>query len=392
LWRPYDRRADELQQRLAQATSTAADILHGLRVVKGFGGEATARRWFARDTAALQSSAVALSRLSGAWGAAAASLPAVFLAVVVWVGGHLALDGTLGPGQLVSFTGLAVFLAVPLSTFAEVGDVWASGLAGARRITTVLEAPHPVDDPPGGRSPRTGAVDLRGVRAGTLRGLDLAVADGTLVGVVCADAGDARSLTDVLARRVDPDAGTVSVGDVDIRTVPLAARAGHVLVDDGHEPWLADATLRENVALGDPTAPEARVLEALRAAGADELVARPDALGTAVGERGLGLSGGQRQRVAVARAVASDRPVLVLHDPTSALDTVTEARLAHRLEAARRGRTTILLTNRPPLLALCDHVALVVGGRCVATGDHATLLADDARYHALVIGDVEDGA
>ncbi len=154
LWRPYDRRATEQQMRVASATATAADGLLGLRVVKGLGAEPTVRRWFAEGTDDLRASAVAVARLGAAWTALSAAIPGVFLAVVLWVGGRLALDGDLAPGELVTFTGLAVFLAIPLATLAEVGDVWAAGLAGARRLAAHLATPEAVEEGAAAR-PRT---------------------------------------------------------------------------------------------------------------------------------------------------------------------------------------------------------------------------------------------
>jgi hypothetical protein len=145
LWRPYERRATRQQERLAEASGVAADTVSGPRVVKGLGGEPAARAWFAEGTAGIRHSAVAVARLGAAWEALSALVPGVFLAAVVWAGGRLALDGTLSPGELVAFAGLAMFLAIPLATFAEVGD--------ARRLV--------------------GGLELCSVTHGALAGLDL---------------------------------------------------------------------------------------------------------------------------------------------------------------------------------------------------------------------------
>lgn len=387
LWKPYERRAADQQARMAEVTSVAADVLAGLRVVKGLGGEPAVRRWFADSAAAVQRAGVGLARLSWAWNAIAAVIPGVFLAVVLLVGGTLALDGGLTAGGLVTFTGLAVFLAIPLDTLAEVGEVWASGLAGARRVAAVLTDPPAVPDPPAGERPLLGGVVLDGVSHGPLSELDLTVADGELLGVACTRPEAATALVDLLARHADPATGTVAVGGVDTAGLGLDALRGHLLVDDGHRPWLREATLRDNLALADPGAPDGLLVDALLTAAAQELVTRPDGLDVQLGERGPALSGGQRQRVMVARAVAAATPVLVLDDPTSALDTVTEARLATRLAAARAHRTTVVLTVSPTMLAACDRVVLVDGGRVTATGAHAALLATEPAYRALVSPD-----
>lgn len=390
LWRPYDRRATDQQETLAAATSVAADTLTGLRVVKGLGGEPVARRWFAEGSDEVRRSAVSLARIGSAWEAVSNLVPGAFLAAVLWVGGRMALDGRLGPGELVTFTGLAVFLAIPLATLAEVGDVWASGVAGARRIATALAEEPAVSEVAAGAGevPLTAAVVLDGVVAGPLRGLDLTVEDGEMVGVACTDPAAAGTVADLLARWRDPDAGVVAVGGTDVRAMTVDTLRTAVVVDAGHLPWLLDATLGDNVALGRPGLAEREVVDALLVAATEELVTRPGG----IGERGLTLSGGQRQRVAIARAVATGAPVLVLDDPTSALDAVTEAKVAARLAVARRGRTTVLLTISPTLLAACDRVVVVNGGTAVSGGHHADLVAHDHRYRNLVAPVAAGGA
>lgn len=389
LWRPYDRRATEQQARMADATSVAADSLAGLRVVKGLGGEPAVRGWFASSTAGVQASAVSLARLGSAWTALSGVIPGVFLAVVLWVGGRQVVDGALAPGELVTFTGLAVFLAIPLSTFAEVGDVWASGIAGARRVADVLNTAPAVDDDGAEGRPPVGGVVFDGVSHNRLDRFDLAVGDDEMVGVACTDSAAATALADLLARRVDPRRGVVAVGGVDVRSIPLHVLRAHAAVDDGHHPWLADGTLGDNVALGAPGVTDDRLVDALVVAAADELAARPAGVREQVGEGGSSLSGGQRQRVAMARAVAADAAVLVLDDPTSALDTVTEARFAERLAAARAGRATVILTVSPTVLAACDRVAFVADGRVAATASHAELLETTPAYRNLVAPEVD---
>ncbi len=176
-------------------------------------------------------------------------IPALFLALTIWVGGRLALDGTLSAGALVTFTGLALFLTIPLQTFAEVGDVWATGLASACRIAIVLATPPSVDDTQL-QTPATATARFESISHGPLSDFALDVADGEILGVVAEDPEVAVAIADLLVRRADPERGRVLVGGVDARELSLDALRAHVVTVDGHHPWLVDGTLGENLALG----------------------------------------------------------------------------------------------------------------------------------------------
>jgi putative ABC transport system ATP-binding protein len=388
LAKPHQQQAAVLQKSLAASSKVAADTISGLRVVKGLGAEATVKGWFAERSDAVRESGFLLSKVSAKWWGIAQVVPGVFLAVVLWLAGRLALQGVLSPGEVVTFAGLAVFLSIPLNTFSELGYVWASGLASARRIADVISLPVTLVEPSRSAEGPGGAcgVALVGVTHGPLAGIDLAVHEG-LVGVVSDDREAAPALTGLLSRREDPSAGSILIGGVDARELSLDQVRAHVVVETSGKPWLLDATLGENLSFGAPgAAPELLTAALLNAAG-DDLAARPNALATDIGERGLSLSGGQRQRVAVARALATEAPVLVLEDPTGALDSITEQRLVDRLRTTRRGRPTILLTASPSVLAACDRVVFVQNEsepRVVHESSHNELLRNNRPYRRLV--------
>ncbi|MFD9890783.1 ABC transporter ATP-binding protein [Amycolatopsis sp. NPDC059027] len=379
--KPLERRSEAEQERSAHASGVATDLVAGLRVLKGIGAEPAAIERYRRTSHSSLLATLRAARAQAWHNGALLALTGIFIAVVALVGGKLALDGHISVGDLVAAVGLAQYLITPFSVFAEVNSDLAQGRASAGRIAAVLSAPHAVD---GGSaalpSPATGHVRLSAVSHGELREIDLEARPGELLGVVAADPGDATALLDCLSRTADPASGSVLVDAAPLSTVD-PERLREVVLVAAHDADLFAGTLAENVRAGG-----VRTAEAMTAAAADEVAsALPSGVATAVSERGRSLSGGQRQRVALARALAADAPVLVLHDPTTAVDTVTEARIAEGLTRLRRGRTTILVTTSPALLAATDRVVLLDGGRVTGEGTHTGLVAERADYRAVVL-------
>jgi putative ABC transport system ATP-binding protein len=377
--KPLERRSEAEQERSAFASGVAADLVAGLRVLKGVGAERAAIDRYRRTSQDSLRATLRAVRAQAWHNGALLALTGIFIALVALVGGNLAAAGSISIGDLVAAVGLAQYLITPFSIFSWVNGELAQGRASAGRIADVLNAPPAVGSGtallPG---PARGHVRVSGLSRGSLRDVEFEARPGELLGVVATDPAAATDLLDCLGRAADPDSGTVSVDSVDLSTVD-PDRAREVVLVAAHDADLFAGTVAENVA-GGP-----RVEEALAAATVDEIAsALPDGLATEVTERGRSLSGGQRQRVALARALAVDAPVLVLHDPTTAVDTVTEARIAAGLSALRRGRTTIIVTTSPALLSAADRVVLLDGGRIVEQGSHAAL-AVRADYRAAVL-------
>ncbi|MFC9271018.1 ABC transporter ATP-binding protein [Streptomyces zhihengii] len=383
--RPLERRSEVEQERAAHASGVAADLVAGLRVLKGIGAEAAAVARY-RDTSRESLAAALRSAVSRAWhDGAILVLTGLFIAAIGLVGAHLAMRGAISVGELVAAVGLAQFLLGPFQLLTYVSGEFAQGRASADRIAEVLSAPPAVGA--GGAMPAgpvAGRLTLRGVVHGTLRGVDLDTAPGELLGVVARDPAAAADLLRCLGRELDPDAGEISVDGQPLTALDPDAVRRAVLVAH-HDADLFESSLLDNVRAGTGRA-DAALGPALEAAAADD-VARtlPHGGATLLTERGRSLSGGQRQRVALARALAADPPVLVLHDPTTAVDAVTEARIASRLRELRRGRTTLLVTTSPALLAVTDRVVVLDGGTVTAEGGHRDLVAADAGYRAAVL-------
>ncbi|GAA1601293.1 ABC transporter transmembrane domain-containing protein [Catellatospora bangladeshensis] len=395
LGRPLQRRSEEEQERAAHAAGLAADLVGGLRVLKGIGAErAAADRYRLSSRAAL----TATLHAAGAKARHDGTLLAVnglFLALVALLGGRLAADGDISIGALVAAVGMAQYLTGPLSLMVWVNGELAQGRGSAGRIAEVLSSPPAVGGDAELPGPVKGQVTVHGLTHAGLDGLDLDVPAGAFVGIVTTDPAHADALVACLSREREPARGTVTLDGLDLSGVdPDAVRAA--LLVAAHDADLFEGTLRADI---DPAPTEHRVpaprdgagdggrlARALAASAADEVAAAlPGGLDGLVGEQGRTLSGGQRQRVALARALAADPPVLVLHEPTTAVDAVTESRIAQGVRRLREGRTTVVITTSPALLSTADTVHLVDGGAVTASGTHDQLVHEHAAYRAAVL-------
>lgn len=388
--RPLERRSEAEQEHAAHASGVAADLVSGLRVLKGIGAEPAAVARY-RGTSRTSLAAALRAARSRAWhDGAILALTGIFIAVIGLVGAHLAMRGSISVGDLVAAVGLAQYLLGPFQLLTFVNGEFAQGRASADRIAEVLASPPAVT---AGAAelpePVAGRLRLRGVAQGALRGVDLDIAPGSLVGVVAKDAAAANDLLLCLGRELDPSEGTVELDGVRLRDLDPGDVRRAILVAH-HDADLFESSLRDNVRAGADGSGAAGgsvdIAPALAASAADDVAqALPQGVDTVLTERGRSLSGGQRQRVALARALAADPPVLVVHDPTTAVDTVTEARIAARLRELRRGRTTVLVTTSPALLAGADRVLMLEDGTVTAEGSHPDLVAAHETYRSAVL-------
>ncbi|MEM9034692.1 MAG: ABC transporter ATP-binding protein [Actinomycetota bacterium] len=385
LSRPLVGRSEQEQAAVATATGVATDLLRGLRVLKGLGvGDEASSRYRIASRSAL-AARLRSARFFAGYEGLTLGVSGALVVVVAWLGGRLALEGEITIGQLIAAVGLAQFLIGPLSFLIESGAQAATVRAAARRVTALRDRPIAVDECDGGMPPHVPdapVIELVAVGGERLARVDLVAESGSVIGVV-AEPGDAAAIVELLARRRDPDRGRVQVRGVDARRWPLDELRAEMVVTAA-DAVLFEGAVRDQVAVGDVDG--ATIDAAIEAATVDEVAeALPAGLDSPVGEGGSALSGGQRQRVMLARALASDAPTVVLHDPTTAVDASTEHLIAGRIARLRRGRgTTVLVTTSPALLAICDEVVVVRDGTTQRRGRHDELL-DDPDYVELVL-------
>jgi ABC-type multidrug transport system fused ATPase/permease subunit len=379
---PLQERSARQRALMGELSNTASDIVGGLRVLRGIGGEQVFHDRYRRESQATRRAGVEVAKLQSLLDALQVFLPGVFVVVVVWLGARYAVEGRISPGELVAFYGYSAFLMIPLRTATEYANKVIRARVSARRVCHVLALTPDVTDPEvPAPSPPVGS-SMYDVRTG------LRLHPGSLTAIVCEQPDESAVLADRLgmaAAEVDDD---VRLGDVPLTALRREEVRRRILVSDTAA-TLFSGRLADRI---DVTG-AGRVREALDTASADDILeALPEGLDTVVAERGRTFSGGQRQRLVLARALAVDPEILVLVEPTSAVDAHTEARIASRLRRQREGRTTVVTTTSPLMLDAVDEVAFLRGGRVVATGRHADLLETDPVYRAVVTRETEPAA
>ncbi|MGW1007878.1 ABC transporter ATP-binding protein [Streptomyces sp. NPDC002520] len=382
------RRADAQREKAGRATELASDTVAGLRVLRGIGGEELFLDRYRRASQEVRHAAVRSARMWSLISAIQVLLPGLLLIVVVWHGIHLARQGRITVGELVTVYSAVMILNYPLRHFEEIAMAYSFSRPSAKRAARVLSLQR--------------ATDAGGSRAAEVLGGDL-YDPGTgllapthrFTAVVCGDPDAAGRLAGRLGGHPAEPGPAVLLGGVPLDDVPLDNARTAVLVQD-KDPVLLSGTLRE--LLDVPASGAVQAEDALAAAQCGDVLDAlaqgsldaADPMDARITERGRSLSGGQRQRLALARSLVTDPEVLVLDEPTSAVDSHTEARIADGLRRLRSGRTTVVFTSSPLLLDRADTVALVHEGKVVAVGVHRELIETEPRYRAVVTRETED--
>ncbi|NDZ64660.1 ABC transporter transmembrane domain-containing protein [Streptomyces cyaneofuscatus] len=390
------RRADEQREKAGKATELASDTVAGLRVLRGIGGEELFLGRYRRASQEVRKAAVRSARMWALISAVQVLLPGILLISLVWYGATLAREGRIDVGQLVTVYSAATLMLFPLRHFEEIAMAYSFSRPSAQRAVRVLSLR---------RSDRTATE--AGVPSGDLYdpATGLMAHRGQFTAVVCGDPDEAGRLAERLGGHAqtgedDTEAAkrepSVLLGAVALDELPLDTARTAVLVQD-KDPVLLSGTLQE--LLDVPSSGLVTAEEALEAAQCGDVLAAlaqaspdndGDPMRTRITERGRSLSGGQRQRLALARSLITDPEALVLDEPTSAVDSHTEARVAAGVAGLRRGRTTVAFASSPLLLDVADRVVLVHEGSVVAAGTHRDLLRSEPRYRAVVTRETDE--
>jgi ABC-type multidrug transport system fused ATPase/permease subunit len=425
LLRPLQRREEIERTRTSDLTSMATDIVAGLRILRGIGGEQTFARNYSDQSQWTRRAAVSAGVWQGAVDATGVLLSGLFLVALTWLGAREVVAGDLSVGQLISFFGYAIFMVWPIQTFFELAQKWVRSVVSARKTVAVLG-----QQPPWHASEQPLTLPDQGVLHDQESGFVGQPGEFTII--VCALPDDSAALADRLGRYLPADhdpvslevaeglkgraarrarkqqrieraqlaerdrqlAGQkwgVSLGTVDLADVPIDQVRRRIVVSDSASQVFAGTLQSAIDPHGRLSLEEAETV--LRVAAAEDVFTGSyGGWQGRIDERGRGLSGGQRQRVVLARVLGLDPQILILVEPTSAVDAHTEALIAERLVAHRRGKTTIVTTVSPLLLHHADRVAFLFNKRIMAHGTHEELLRTNPDYRRTVARALDEPA
>jgi ATP-binding cassette subfamily B protein len=382
------------QEAEGQIYGVVEQTLAAMPVVQAFCREDEADARFRQSTAATLAAAIDSTAVQIKFKLLTGLCTATGTAFVIWLGAQQALSGHISVGTILVFLSYLASLYGPIESLAYTSSTIQSAMGSARRVREILDHTPEVRDREGAKSigPVRGDVRVEAVSFGyesgnlVLHDVSLTASAGQTIALVGPTGAGKSTLMGLLPRFFDPWQGRILLDGQDLRDIKLANLRRNVSLVL-QEPFLFPLSIAQNIAYGRPGASSAEIERAAIAANAAEFIEQlPDRYNTVIGERGATLSGGQRQRLAIARALLKDAPLLLMDEPTSSLDTVTEAQLLEALRRLRQGRTTFVIAHRLSTVREADQILVLESGRIVQRGTHAELMGMPGLYVKLYGG------
>ncbi len=386
------KRFEQIQAQLSEISAVVQEALSGVRVVRAYRQEDHERERFRRANEEYLRRNRVLIRLQGAFYPSMTLFLGFGSLLVIWLGSRDVIRGSITLGEFVAFNGYLVMLAWPMIAFGWVTNILQRGLASWGRMLEILQHEPAISDASvtdaGRQATLDGAIEFRdltftypGTDRPILEHVSLRIEPGQTAAFVGSTGSGKSTLISLLPRLHEPPPGTVFIGGIDIREIPLASLRGAIGFVP-QEPFLFSETIGGNVAFG--VSDKAAVPTAAAVARLDKDVADfPRGFETMVGERGITLSGGQKQRTALARAIIVDPKILILDDALSAVDTYTEEEILSRLRSVMRQRTSIIVSHRISTVRDADQIFVLQDGRIAERGRHDELVARNGPYAAM---------
>ncbi len=381
----------EVRSRQSDIVTVVQEGLGSVRAVKAFGRQDLEVAHMRAAGLAATTAALRARRIKSLLSPIVAIVVAFCTGIVLWKGAALIVAGAMTVGALTVYLAYLTKFFKPVQDLASMASTVAQTAVALERIQAILGADDIIRDDVQARDPPRlqGAIRFENVAFGygdeipVLRDVSFSIEPGQIVGIVGPTGSGKSTVVSLIARFYEPTAGRVLVDGADIRSYRLAglrAQVGFVL----QETVLFRGSIADNIAYGKPEASRDEIVAAARLANADEFIERmPRGYDSMVGERGDTLSGGQRQRIGIARAVIRDSPILILDEPTAALDTASEHLVVEGLRRLMHGRTIVMIAHRLTTLRDADKIVVLKDGHVAEEGTHEALLARDGVYAAL---------